>query len=115
MIRRATKYAQDGTVIDTQDFAFSEARAMYAWAADGDYHTFNFDEIDESELTEVWCYRIIGYASNGSVVDTFSVSGLRDPYDVESMKRIAEAHEKMMAFSGVQTASTVGPMREARR
>lgn len=120
MIRRATKWDASGAVIDSQDFASSEAKAMYAWASEGDYHNFTFEELDRIQkvpdrlLTDEdywWAYRVIGHSGNGAVEFNATTRECDNPASAEDLAELETLHEKALAFPGVRTATTIGPMR----
>lgn len=59
-------------------------------------------KLGDQERGYVWTYRVLGYASNGSVTTTEVV---------ESDHELEAAHDRVMAFPGTRMAETAGPFR----
>lgn len=62
-----------------------------------------------------WRYRVIGCAGNGNVLYNTTVELCAQPPLKEDLAQIEQAHERALAYPGVRTATTIGPMRESRR
>lgn len=62
-----------------------------------------------------WRYRVLGHNGLGSVIFNARVDFCENPPNVTDLESIEKTHEAALAYPGVTTAVTMGPMRAIRK